>query len=34
MLDFYGDPVKETLSANSKDLDFKASRGWFEMSLK
>ena len=29
-LDIYGDLVKKTLGANSKDLDFKASGGWFE----
>ena len=28
-LDIYGDLVKKTLGANSKDFDFKASRRWF-----
>ena len=28
-LDIYGDLAKKTLSANSKDFDFKAIRGWF-----
>ena len=29
-LDIYGELVKKTLGANSKDFDFKASRRWFE----
>ena len=29
-LDTYGNLVKKTLGANSKDFDFKASRRWFE----
>ena len=29
-LDTYGFIVKKTLSADSKNFDFKASRGWFE----
>ena len=29
-LDIYSDLVKKTHGANSKDFDFKASRGWFE----
>ena len=30
MLDIYVDLAKKTLDANSKDLDLKASNGWFE----
>ena len=33
-LDIYGDLVKKTLVANSKDFYFKASRGWLEKSKK
>ena len=29
-LDIYGDLVMKTLGANSKDFDFKVSRGWFK----
>ena len=28
-LAIYGDLFKKTLGANSKDFDFKASRGWY-----
>ena len=28
-LDIYDDLVKKSLGANSKDFDFKGSRGWF-----
>ena len=32
-LDFYGDLVKKTFGANSKDFEFKASKGWLEIFL-
>ena len=28
-LDIYGDLVKKSVVANSKEFDFKASSGWF-----
>ena len=33
-IDIYGDLVKKTLGANSKDFNFKASREWFEIKKK
>ena len=33
-IDVHSNLVKKTLVANSKDFDFKASRGWFEKCIK
>ena len=33
-LDIYGDLVMKTLGANSKNFDFKSSRGWLKKSKK